>query len=71
MADTCKTCRYSKVATSDEKGLALVCKRNPPLVLGVPMQTPQGVVLMTQSAFPPVNEGEWCGEHEMTIKLVN
>jgi hypothetical protein len=55
----CGNCKFF-VANPPSGGL---CKRYPPIVGFVPKQTAQGLMVMPQAAYTPVDPTDWCGEH--------
>ena len=56
----CGVCDYMRVV----EGHA-VCKRYPPQVVLVPVQTLSGQGLAIQPAYPPVKDDDFCGEFKV------
>lgn len=66
MADpSCSTCRFADVAMLDTAELGetphAICRRFPPAMVG----DAEGA----GPVWPPVHEGDWCGEHRLRPEL--
>lgn len=56
---TCRSCEFKLVVAQN-----IFCRRYPPTTLIVPQSMPDGkIVPSVQSAFPPVNPDNPCGEY--------
>lgn len=62
-AKSCRSCEWRGKFAQDP-GI-LFCRRYPPQIYSMPMQTPAGVVQWTMNAsYPTVNPDLPCGEYE-------
>lgn len=59
---SCKTCGFSFLDLTGAGGRR--CRVNPPVPLGVPMTTAQGISLQIVSVWPGVKDDERCGSWE-------
>lgn len=71
--DSCLNCAFVH-ATKDPQIVGKVnhfCRRNPPTVFVVPLQSPQGVHVQIHASHAPIgnpNE-DWCGQHAPLVSL--
>lgn len=72
MLPTCKTCKHFKTSIGENRQMVSVCKAFPPTPIAIPIQQGGTVGMALQAVFPPVNEGERCGQHDpVPVKLAN
>lgn len=62
MSESCKTCAYRKTVTAPDRSLVQNCKRLPPTVVVLLIQTGTGMTQQPTAMFPGVDMDDWCGE---------
>jgi hypothetical protein len=68
----CATCKFFGI-TQNTRGQQLhICRRNPPVVHAQFFPTQEGqMVDATNTYWPTINAGDWCGEHQVAIVLAS
>jgi hypothetical protein len=67
---TCNDCIHSNIDLLDPSSNGgMVCRRYPPIAVPVSVPTAAGVAVQIHSVFPPVKDGNRCGEFEAEPKL--
>jgi hypothetical protein len=67
---TCSTCRHF-VVIRQPQGQVAMCRRFPPLPIGGAVVTQEGPQVFSQTVWPIVGAGDYCGEHAMAIVLAS
>lgn len=62
----CKGCTHSVTLPTNPQNIGqksqMECRRYPPQVIALPVQTLQGSVFAPAAAFPVVSDAQYCGE---------
>ena len=64
MSKDCDNCKFSGVTLAPDKSLNNICRRHPPKVVPVPVQTRDGMQMHMASVWPGIGDGDYCGEYE-------
>ena len=61
---SCRTCRFCGSKVQPDKQMVMVCRKTPPRITVRPVPHGSGqMAMMTFTTWPPVEDGDWCGEH--------
>jgi hypothetical protein len=66
MKENCSSCKFHH-----KEGGGLFCRRKPPIVFLLQVETMGGIGTQLRSHFPPVTERLYCGEYQPDKRMVN
>lgn len=63
-AQACSRCKYCSGVAAPDKTISFICRRYPPIPVGGPVSTNQGLQLFSNTMFPSIGSPKehWCGE---------